>query len=163
MPLRSDWSRELCPVRRSLDVLGDPWVLLIVRDVLQGRRRFDQLRDSLRIGEAVLSRRLRTMVDAALLVRRPRADGAREWIEYAPTPAATDLLPVLQNLALWAERYTPTPDGGGHMALIHATCDAETTTGERCSSCGAALHADDMIWDKQWRGEQTPLQGVATL
>ena len=58
MPLRSDWSEEFCPIRRSLDVLGDPWVLLIVRDVLHGRGRFDELRRNLGISEAVLSRRL---------------------------------------------------------------------------------------------------------
>ena len=57
MALRSDWSQEFCPVKRSLDVLGDPWVLLIVRDVLHGRGRFDQLRENLGISEAVLSRR----------------------------------------------------------------------------------------------------------
>ncbi len=161
MPLRSDWSEELCPVRRSLDVLGDPWVLLIVRDVLQGRRRFEQLRESLRISEAVLSRRLRTMVDADLLEKRRHADGARAWTEYAPTSAATELLPILQNLALWAERHTPMPEGGGHMALVHTACGAETTAGERCSSCGARLLVEEMIWDKQWRGEQTALQGAA--
>ena len=55
MPLRSDWSGELCPIRRSLNVLGDGWVLLIVRDVLQGRGRFEALRASLGISEALLS------------------------------------------------------------------------------------------------------------
>ena len=49
MPFRSDWSDELCPIRRSLDVLGDGWVLLIIRDVLHGRGRFDTLRDNLGI------------------------------------------------------------------------------------------------------------------
>ena len=57
MPLRSDWSEAQCPIRRSLDVLGDPWVLLIIRDALHGRGRFDALRESLGVSEAVLSRR----------------------------------------------------------------------------------------------------------
>ena len=69
MPLRSDWSDEFCPIKRSLDVLGDPWVLLIIRDVLHGRGRFDQVRDNLRISEAVLSRRLHAMVESGLLTR----------------------------------------------------------------------------------------------
>ena len=67
MPLRSDWSEELCPVRRGLDVLGDPWIMLIMREVLHGRTRFEQIRDSIGISDAVLSRRLRLLVDEALL------------------------------------------------------------------------------------------------
>lgn len=101
MPLRSDWSDALCPVRRSLDVVGDPWVLLIVRDVLHGRGRFDALRDSLGISEAVRSRRLRVMVDAGLLERVDYTSAGRIRQGYAATQAAADLLPVLQQLAVW--------------------------------------------------------------
>src|SRR5262245_51459677 len=119
MPLRSDWSDALCPIRRSLDVLGDPWVLLIVRDVLHGRGRFDALRDSLGISDAVLSRRLRAMVDAGLLIRVDYDSGGRRRQGYAATDAAAELLPVLQQLAIWAERHTPMPEGGGHMSMIH--------------------------------------------
>ena len=58
MALRSDLSERLCLVARAVDVLGDPWVLLIIRDVLHGNGRFGHLRDSLGVSEAVLSRRL---------------------------------------------------------------------------------------------------------
>src|SRR6218665_1103967 len=122
MPLRSDWSDELCPVRRSLDVLGDPWVLLIVRDVLHGRGRFAQLSASLGISEPVLSRRLRAMVEAGLLVRVDYREGGRMRQGYAASPAAAELLPVIQQLAVWGERHTTMPAGGPHMALIHEEC-----------------------------------------
>ena len=163
MPLRSDWSDELCPIRRSLDVLGDPWVLIIVRDVLQGRGRFDALRDNLGISEAVLSRRLRAMVEAGLLERADYLDGARTRQGYVATQAAADLLPILQQLAIWGERHTATPSGGAHMALIHRRCGHETLRGETCSACGEVLVSEDMDWDKPWKGRRDALVAAGVL
>ena len=150
MPLRSDWSTELCPVRRSLDVLGDPWVLLIMRDVLHGNGRFDGLRDNLGISEAVLSRRLRSMVEAGLLTTVDYTRAGRTRQRYVATEAGADLLPLLQQLAIWAEKHTKTPAGGGHMAIFHETCGQETTRAETCSTCGQPLHPEDITWVKPW-------------
>lgn len=163
MPLRSDWTGEFCPIKRSLDVLGDPWVLVIVRDVLHGRGRFDALRDNLRISEAVLSRRLRAMVGAGLLVRVDYQDGGRTRQGYAATEAAAELLPILQQLALWGERHTAMPEGGGHMAMIHETCGNETTQGQVCSACGKVLVAEQMTWVKPWKDARDRLQPVGSL
>lgn len=160
MPLRSDWSQELCPVRRSLDVLGDPWVLLIVRDVLHGNGRFDALRDNLRISEAVLSRRLHSMVDAGLLATVDYTRGGRTRQRYVATEAGADLLPLLHQLALWSEKHTSTPTGGGHMGLIHETCGQETTRAETCSACGEPLRSQDMTWVKPWLGARHRLRAA---
>lgn len=159
MPLRSDWSEELCPVRRSLHVLGDPWVLLIIRDVLHGYGRFESLRDNLGISEAVLSRRLHAMVDAGLLERATvvSSDGGRTRRGYAATEAAAELLPILQQLAIWGERHTPMPAGGAHMAMMHTLCGNETTQGQICSACGAVLRPEEMIWHKPWRDRHDAL------
>lgn len=163
MPLRSDWSAELCPIRRSLDVLGDPWVLLIIRDVLHGRGRFDALRDSLRISEAVLSRRLRAMVDAGLLTRVDYRDGGRVRQGYVATDAAAELLPILQQLAIWGERHTPMPDGGAHMAMIHDACGRETLQGQVCSACGEVLRPEQMTWVKPWKDARDRLYPAGSL
>lgn len=163
MPLRSDWSDDLCPVRRSLDVLGDGWVLLIIRDVLHGRGRFDTLRDNLGISDAVLSRRLRAMVEAGLLERVDYSDGGRIRQGYAATEAGAELLPVLQQLAIWGERHTTTPPGGGHMALIHEACGEETTRGEVCSACDEPMRPEEMSWDKPWRGRRDRLVAAGEL
>lgn len=163
MPLRSDWSGELCPIRRSLDVLGDPWVLLIIRDVLHGRGRFDALRDNLRISEAVLSRRLHAMVEAGLLQRVPYQHGSRTREGYAATEAATELLPILQQLAIWGERHTVMPEGGTHMPMIHNACGNETTQGQICSACGAVLTVEDMTWVKPWKHARDTLQPAGSL
>lgn len=163
MPLRSDWSDEACPIRRALDVLGDPWVLLIVRDALHGRGRFDALRQNLGISEAVLSRRLRDMVDAGLLERKDYRDGSRTRHAYVATAAAAELLPVLQQLALWGERHTEMPAHGAHMSMIHRDCGGETMRGEVCSACGDVLVPEAMTWVKPWRGRRDDLVPAGVL
>jgi DNA-binding HxlR family transcriptional regulator len=163
MPLRSDWSDELCPIRRSLDVLGDGWVLLIVRDVLHGRGRFDELRDSLGISEAVLSRRLHAMVAAGLLMRVEYRDSGRKRQAYAATESAAELLPILQQLAIWGERNTTLPEQGAHMTMIHRTCGEETFTAELCSACGQQLLPQEMTWVKPWKNARDNLVSAGSL
>lgn len=151
MPLRSDWSEELCPIRRALNVVGDPWTLLIIRDVLHGRGRFDTLRDNLRISEAVLSRRLQDLIHNGLLLRVPYQEAnGRTRSGYAGTAAAAELLPVLQQLAIWGEEHTVTPAAGSHMAMIHKTCGGETRQGQICSECGKVMVPEEMTWVKPW-------------
>ncbi|MEA5456530.1 helix-turn-helix domain-containing protein [Sinomonas sp. JGH33] len=163
MPLRSDWSEDLCPIRRALDVLGDPWVLVIIRDVLHGRGKFDSLHANLGISEAVLSRRLRGMVDAGLLERVDYQDSGRTRQGYAATEAAAELLPVLQQLALWGERHTAMPANGGHMPMVHRACGNETTRGEVCSVCGEPLVPEQMTWIKPWRNARDDLVAAGVL
>ena len=93
MPLRSDWTGERCPIARSLEVLGDPWVMLVLRQAFSGVRRFEQFRDQLGVAENVLSKRLSTMVDAGLLRRVPYQDQRRTRHEYVLTEAGARHLP----------------------------------------------------------------------
>ena len=98
MPLRSDWTGESCPIARSLEVLGDPWVMLVLRQAFSGVRRFEQFRDQLGVAENVLSKRLSTMVDAGLLRRVPYQDRRRIRHEYVLTEAGADTFPIVTAL-----------------------------------------------------------------
>lgn len=161
MPLRSDWSQELCPMRRGLDVLGDPWIMLIMRDVLHGRGRFEQIRDSIGISDAVLSRRLRLLVDEGMLTKVDYRGDRRMHSEYVPTEAGADLLPIMHAVSIWAEKHTPMPPGGAHMAVIHEPCGGETTSADTCTSCGDRLRAAEVSWDKPWKSTRDRLLGPA--
>jgi DNA-binding HxlR family transcriptional regulator len=162
VPLRSDWSEDLCPVRRGLDVLGDPWIMLIMREVLHGRCRFDAIRDSIGISDAVLSRRLRLLVDEELLRKVEYRADRRTHFEYVATEAGADLLPIMHAVSIWAEKHTPMPEGGAHMALIHETCGAETTSADLCSACGEVLQAGEVSWDKPWKAARERLVGATS-
>ena len=144
MPLRSDWSEAGCPIARSLDVVGDPWVLLVLREALTGATRFDQLRDALGVADNVLSRRLSSMVDGGLLVRTPYADQHRTRHEYVLTGAGRDLLPVLNALAQWGDRHRSRPTG--RLEVVHEGCGGTSASADTCTTCGARLTPDTVSW-----------------
>lgn len=161
MPLRSDWSTSVCPIARSLEVVGDPWVVLILRNALLGTRHYEQFRDELRIADNVLSRRLQAMVDAGLLRQAPYRGARRTHFEYQLTEAGADLLPVLHGLAQWGNSYTTAPVPGQRLGIVHQACGHTSTTSEVCSHCGAALRPGEVAWLRPWRSPTpTPLAGA---
>lgn len=154
MPLRSDWSGNSCPIARSLQVLGDPWLVLILREALTGATRYEQFRTSLRIADNVLTTRLRTMVDNGLLRRVPYRADNRTHDEYQLTAAAADLLPVLHALALWGEDHTDRPRPDATMAIMHTGCGHVTDRADSCSHCGADLTPDVVAWQRPWLADE---------
>jgi len=156
VPLRSDWSEATCPIARSLDVVGDPWVVLVLREALTGSTRFEQFRGALGVADNVLSRRLAGMVEAGLLVRAPYDAGNRTREEYLLTDAGTDLFPVLHALAQWGERHRPA--GTGRMDVVHEGCGQVTGSADTCTSCGSPLSAATVSWRRpRDPGVLTPL------
>lgn len=154
MPLRSDWSAQNCPIARSLEVLGDPWALLVLRQAFSGVRRFDQFREQLGVADNVLARRLNALVDDGLLRRVPYRDERRIRDEYVLTKEGADTLPIITALAQWGERHRPHPDPGVRMGIIHRDCGHESSTAEVCSHCGQRLTAETTSWRKSWRDPQ---------
>jgi DNA-binding HxlR family transcriptional regulator len=158
MPLRSDWSASVCPIARSLEVVGDPWVLLILRNALLGTRHYEQFRAELGIADNVLSRRLQAMVEAGLLRQVPYRGPRRTHLEYRLTEAGADLLPVLQALARWGDTHTTGPVPGERLGIVHRACGHSSTTSDTCSHCGAVLRPAEVAWLRPWRSpDPTPL------
>jgi DNA-binding HxlR family transcriptional regulator len=140
VPLRSDWSEERCPIARSLEVLGDPWVLLVLRRAFSGVRRFDQLRTELGIADNVLSNRLAKLVDAGLLRRVAYRDHQRTRYEYVLTDAGADTFPAITALAQWGERQRPIPTQG---------CGWTSSTGRAASGPGRPTCAASAVSDSR--------------
>ena len=161
MPLRSDWSADACPIARSLDVVGDPWMLLILRNALLGARRYEEFRSALGVADNVLSRRLPAMVEAGLLRKVPYRGEQRTHHEYVLTEAGADLMPVLNALLLWGEKHTASPHPTERMGIVHQTCGAVSTSSDRCSGCGAPLLTAEVSWSRPWRAANPqPLAGA---
>ncbi|MGA7203475.1 MAG: helix-turn-helix domain-containing protein [Specibacter sp.] len=146
MALRTDWTGQACPIARSLDVLGDPWVLLILREVFSGNRRFDSLKKSLGIADTVLSARLAALVDHGLLVKRPYTGTARPRVEYVMTDKGTDTLPVLHALSLWGRKHTSPPVEGAVMRFYCLVCGNESELADWCASCARPLTVETTGW-----------------
>jgi DNA-binding HxlR family transcriptional regulator len=112
-----------CSIARTLDLVGQPWTLLVLREAFQGVRRFEQLQRHLGVSRPVLSQRLRHLVAAGLLERTSyRETGSRSRDEYRLTSKGRDLYPVLLALMQWGDRYVADADGP-MIEVRHRDCD----------------------------------------
>jgi DNA-binding HxlR family transcriptional regulator len=102
--LRNDYEGQNCSIARALEVVGERWTLLIVRDAFLGLRRFDQFQESLGIARNVLTERLNRLVEAGIL-DRVRYSERPERFEYRLTPKGRDLAVTLAGLRQWGDKY----------------------------------------------------------
>lgn len=143
MALRSDWSSSTCPIAHAADVLADPWVLLVLREMFSGRLHFDELRDATGAADSVLARRLTRMTDAGLIAREDQGG-------YGLTEAGEATLPILHAYAGFTRRVDP--DGPWGLTVSCAQCGAVAASADRCDSCGRALEADSTRWARRSMG-----------
>jgi DNA-binding HxlR family transcriptional regulator len=116
---RTSFSRMQCPVARSLERVGEWWSILILRDAFQGLTRFDQFQKTLPIAPSMLTRRLKSLVEAGLLERRRYVDHPPRY-EYVLTARGHDFRPVVVALYTWGNKHFA-PEGPS-VVLV----DAET-------------------------------------
>jgi DNA-binding HxlR family transcriptional regulator len=122
-----------CSIARTLELVGEKWSLLVLREVFSGVRRFDDLRRRIGAPRQVLSARLTTLVEAGVLRRHPYRDpGQRSRYEYRLTRAGMDLYPVLVSLLRWGDRYLELPAGGPTLELTHKDCGEPVDVALRC-------------------------------
>jgi DNA-binding HxlR family transcriptional regulator len=132
-----------CSVARALEVLGDRWTLLVIRDAFLGVRRFDDFQRDLGVARNVLSDRLQRLVDEGLLERR-RYQERPERFEYRLSEKGIDLWPTIITLMKWGDRYYA-PPGGPPRVVRHRDCGGGVTLNLTCDACGAQLTARDVV------------------
>jgi DNA-binding HxlR family transcriptional regulator len=139
--LRHDLSHrfQADSVGRTLELVGEKWTLLILREAFFGVRRFGQLVRNLGIPRPTLSARLRTLVDAGLLERSRYASDPDRY-EYRLTRAGIDLFPSVVALMRWGDQYLAGPDGPP-IALRHNDCGEIADPYLACSSCAGEISA----------------------
>ena len=141
--LHRDYPSQVCSIAKSLEVIGERWSLLIVRDVCNGNRRFGEIQSSLGVARNVLSARLQRLVDEDILERRAYQESPPRY-EYFLTEKGLDLWPALIALLNWGDRYSPSP-GGPPRLIVHKECGGAVSERGICESCGETLHARDAI------------------
>jgi DNA-binding HxlR family transcriptional regulator len=109
MVQRTSFANDGCPIARSLDVIGDWWSLLIIRDALVGRRRFGEFQKSLGLAKNILAQRLRKLVDEGILATAPASDGSA-YQEYVLTRKGRAIHPILIALRQWTEEFDEAPE-----------------------------------------------------
>ncbi|QNP73975.1 helix-turn-helix transcriptional regulator [Streptomyces roseirectus] len=136
-----------CSIAGALDLVGEKYALLILREVLLGNGRFDQLIRNIGAPRDVLSARLRRLVDAGVLTKHTYSDRPPRH-DYRPTQAALDLEPVLITLMTWGDRYLR-PD---RPMLLEHTCGHELHPRLTCATCGHEISHEDLTAHPQTPG-----------
>lgn len=140
--LGRDYRRQNCSVARALEVVGERWTLLIVRDAFLGVTRFDRFAERLGIAPNVLARRLETLVEAEVLERRAYSEAPLRH-EYVLTARGRELFPVIMALLGWGDAHLA--PHGEPVLVTHRGCGGRLR-GTRCASCGADVGAEDAEW-----------------
>jgi len=133
-PEALQWSVDNCTIQRSLEIMGDRWSLIVLREVFQGIRRFDDMTVRTVIPRQVLTTRLRRLVQDGILRREPyRMPGQRERHEYRLTDKGLNLYPVLIALHEWGNRYLADP-AGPPLEFAHRGCGEPVHLVVRCAA-----------------------------
>jgi DNA-binding HxlR family transcriptional regulator len=149
MPLGSDYASQHCAIARSLEIVGERWTLLIIRDLFYGVRRYNDLRKHIGAPSATLAQRLTALVDAGVVARVPGA-GARD--EYELTERGRALWPVIRELGNWGRECL---DPADRHAYTHAACGTVLVDG-RCPTCDATPAAEEVVMHPAERQPDAP-------
>ena len=142
MPLGTAYENQTCSIAGTLGVVGDRWTLLIVRDVMLGVRRFDELQSDLGVARNVLQTRLERLVGDGILERR-RYQERPERFEYHLTEKGLDLWPVVVSLMHWGDAHAAPADGPA-VVLEHRSCGGAVDAHRTCVRCGERLSVRDV-------------------
>jgi len=140
---RTSFAGMNCSIARSLEVMGDWWTPLIVRDLHLGLIRFDELATDLEISRNLLTTRLAALVEHGLVERLRYSEHPPRYT-YHLTVAGQELVPVLAALTAWGDRWVA-PKQGPPVRLQHRTCGEFFTPAVTCSHCGEPVTADDIV------------------
>ena len=137
---RTSFAAMSCSLARTLEMVGDWWSPLIVRDLFLGICRFDDLAEDLGISRNLLTRRLKLLVQNGIASKKLYQSRPARY-EYELTAAGLDLVPALLALTAWGDRWTMLEDGTP-MLFKHKSCGHRFQPKITCSECGAAIRSD---------------------
>jgi DNA-binding HxlR family transcriptional regulator len=140
MALPRDYASQACSLARALEIVGERWTLLILRDAFYGVRRFSDFLVHLKIPRAVLTERLGALVSAGVL---ERVAGPGSYDEYAVTEKGIELWPAVRCLTSWGDdHYAP---AGPRRLLHHIVCGSEVDQRDVCPTCHAVVEVRDLV------------------
>jgi DNA-binding HxlR family transcriptional regulator len=131
-----------CSLGRTLELVGDWWSPLILRDLALGLSRFDELAEDLGISRNLLTMRLNAMVEGGV-ISRERTSSSSTRHRYALTTKGRDLIPIFAALTAWGDKWA-TPEHGPPIYFGHRDCCERTQPQVCCSACQQPIHPDDL-------------------
>jgi len=135
------YESQICSVAGSLELIGERWTLLIVRDAFMGARRFEDFQRRTGVARNILSARLKLLVDEGILAKVPYQERPVRY-EYRLSDKGLDLWPVIVALVQWGDRYIY--PGRAPVLLVHRNCGGAVSDRRMCETCGAKLGPRDV-------------------
>jgi DNA-binding HxlR family transcriptional regulator len=137
VPLNRTYSGQACSIASALEIVGERWTMLIIREALLGVHRFDELQADLGVARNVLQMRLEHLVGYGILERRLYQERPQRYA-YHLTEKGLDLWPAVVALMHWGDKHAVAP-GGPPVALAHRDCGGAVDDHLMCAACGARL------------------------
>lgn len=143
MALGKDYATQECSIARALEIVGERWTLLVIRDALYGVRRYNDFLVHLGIPRAVLAARLQTLTSEGILEKR-RYQQSPPRDEYVPTDRGIALWPALRALGLWGRQHFSEEQ---LRYFRHADCGTELGPYGECPACGTVVPVQDVVME----------------
>jgi DNA-binding HxlR family transcriptional regulator len=140
MALGHDYEMQDCPIARALELVGERWTLLIIRDCFLGVSRFNDFLAHLDVPKAILSARLEKLVSSGIL--RKKKYGLRQY-DYLLTERGTTLWPIVYGFAAWGDTHDA-PAGGPRRLFSHTSCGTRLDAHGVCRACKAFPEPGDV-------------------
>jgi len=141
--LNRDYPDQDCSAAFTLELLGERWTMLVIRDIFSGLRRFDEIQQDLGVARNVLASRLQRLVDEGIVERRPYSEKPPRH-EYFLTEKGIDLWPILMTMMRWGDRHGDWPEGPP-LVIVHKGCGGEMDDHFICARCGERLGPRDVV------------------
>lgn len=139
---RTSFAQWPCSIARTMDIIGDGWTALVLREAFYGIRRFEEFQIVLGVARNTLTDRLARLVDEGLLAKQQYEDRPVRY-EYVLTAKGKDFFPVLAAIAQWGDRWLA-GDEGPPAIFHHTVCGHDTVAQITCDVCGEALRVKDV-------------------
>ena len=136
--LRNDYEGQVCSIARTLELIGERWSILVIREVFSGRRKFSEMQRTLGIARNVLANRLQRLVDEGILERRPYSEHPSRY-EYFLTEKGLDLWPVMVSLMHWGDKHLFDADDPPVVLVHKGECGGRVSDRRICERCGSEL------------------------
>jgi DNA-binding HxlR family transcriptional regulator len=141
--LRNDYPDQTCSIAGALEVVGERWSLLIVRDIMLGLRRFDELQGELGVARNVLQARLTRLVEQGVIEKSLYQERPPRY-EYRLTEKGLELWPTMLALMQWGDRHAPGSEAGPPVVVEHRGCGGTVDDHRVCDRCGERLTVRDV-------------------
>jgi len=142
--MKKEKGRRICSVARTIEVIGDRWIFLIIREAFFGIKTYEEFQKNLRIATNILSDRLKTLVHNGIFERIQNPDDGRRFV-YKLTEKGLDLYPITLSLMNWGDRWLAGEEEPP-LILYHQNCGHSLEPVMNCAHCGENIHARDVTY-----------------